>query len=108
MALRRLHNSSRESRESEAFTPERNLACAVLRQAWEEAVMDLGCIKETTRKNYSVLKKSAIQWISSNNDGFVYWCQLADMNHVDVRERLQETLKVQHCPEVVIADSKSA
>lgn len=107
MALRRLHNSSRENRGSEVFTPERNLACAVLKQAWEEAVMDLACIKGTTRKNYSLLKESAIEWISSNDDGFVYWCQLANMNHVDVRERLQQTLQTQSCRQVALAASKT-
>lgn len=107
MALRRLHSSTRESRESEVFTPERNLACAVLRQAWEEAVMDLACIKGTTRKNYSLLKKSAIEWISSNEDGFVYWCQLANMNHIDVRERLRETLRTQTSREHALSAGNS-
>lgn len=78
------------------FCPERNLAVAVLRQAWHEAVLDLFGIKETTRDDYSLLKEKAIDWIRSDDGGFVYWCQLADMNHSEVRQRLGEVLRSQH------------
>ena len=78
------------------FCPERNLAVAVLRQAWHEAVLDLFGIKETTRDDYSLLKEKAIDWIRSDDGGFVYWCQLAVMNHSEVRQRLGEVLRSQH------------
>jgi hypothetical protein len=77
------------------FRSERNLAVAILRQAWHEAVIDLYGVKETSRKDYLQLKKKAIEWIRSDDDGFPYWCQLADVDHVAVRQRLNDTLKTQ-------------
>jgi len=67
---------------------ERNLAVAILRQAWHEAVMDLRAVKETSRSDYQVLKKKAIEWISTDEDGFPYWCKLAEVDHQAVRQRL--------------------
>ncbi len=74
---------------------ERNLAVAILRQAWHEAVMDLRSVKETSRNDYRLLKKKAIEWISSDNDGFPYWCKLADVDHQAVRQKLSDTLQRQ-------------
>lgn len=74
---------------------ERNLAAAILRQAWSEAVIDLFVIKETVRENHSLLKKDAVNWINGAGDGFVYWCQLAEVDHLKVRERLNEILHSQ-------------
>jgi len=71
---------------------ERNLAIAILRQAWHEAIIDLRVVKETSRKDYRLLKKKAIEWIASDEEGFPYWCRLADVNHLAVRQRLQSTL----------------
>lgn len=75
------------------FRSEKNLAVAILRQAWHEAVVDLRAVKESSRKDYILLKQRAIEWISSDDDGFPYWCELADVDHVAVRHRLVEMLK---------------
>ena len=88
-------NSSEVRRHQPDFRSERNLAVAILRQAWHEAVIDLCGVKETSRKDYSLLKKKAIEWICSDDDGFPYWCQLADVDHTAVRQKLSETLDSQ-------------
>jgi len=77
------------------FRSERNLAVAILKQAWHEAVIDLGGVKETSRRDYCQLKKKAIEWIRSDEDGFSYWCQLADVDSTAIRQRLNETLRTQ-------------
>ncbi len=74
---------------------ERNLAVAILRQAWHEAVMDLESVKETSRNDYRLLKKKAIEWISTDDEGFPYWCKLADVDHLAVRQKLEDTLDKQ-------------
>ena len=74
---------------------ERNLAVAILRQAWHEAVLDLKSVKETSRNDYRLLKRKAIEWISTDDEGFPYWCKLADVDHHAVRQRLCDTLKKQ-------------
>lgn len=74
--------------------PEKSLAVAILRQAWHEAIIDLCLVKETTREDYSLLKQKAIDWICSDEDGFVYWCQLADIDHTRLRQKLSTTLHV--------------
>lgn len=78
------------------FRSERNLAVAILRQAWHEAVIDLCGVKETSRKDYIQLKRKAIEWIRSDDDGFPYWCQLADVDHIAVRQKLNEALRTQN------------
>ena len=72
---------------------ERNLAVAILRQAWHEAVMDLRSVKETSRSDYRVLQKKAIEWISTDEDGFPYWCKLAEVDHQAVQQRLCDAVK---------------
>lgn len=84
-----------ESKNQHEFRSEKNLAVAILRQAWHEAVIDLRHVKETSRKDYRLLKKKAIEWISSDDDGFPYWCKLADVDHCAVRQKLSATLKRQ-------------
>ncbi len=74
---------------------EKNLAVAILRQAWHEAVVDLGAVKDTTRKEYVVLKKRAIEWIDSDDEGFPYWCQMADVDHTALRQQLGSILVYQ-------------
>ena len=74
---------------------ERNLAFAILRQAWREAILDMDGVRESSRSDYSLLKEKAINWISRDNQGFLYWCQLADVNYSEVRKRLHETLRLQ-------------
>ncbi len=68
---------------------------AILRQAWHEAVLDLFSVKETSREDYRLLKRKAIEWISSDEEGFPYWCKLADVDHGAIRKQLQSTLKRQ-------------
>ncbi|MEE2839134.1 MAG: hypothetical protein VYC91_01255 [Acidobacteriota bacterium] len=68
---------------------------AILRQAWHEAVLDLFSVKETSREDYRLLKRKAIEWISSDEEGFPYWCKLADVDHSAIRKRLQSTIKRQ-------------
>lgn len=88
------------------FRSERNLAVAILKQAWHEAAIDLGLVKETSRKDYSQLKKKAIEWIRSDDDGFPYWCQLADVDHTAIRQRLNDTLRTQRrVPRVLVEAS---
>ena len=80
---------------------ERNLAVAILRQAWHEAVLDLASVKETSRKDYRLLKKKAIEWIASDDDGFPYWCKLADVDHMAIRQKLTD--QIHHQPVLVEA-----
>lgn len=74
---------------------EKNLAVAILRQAWHEAVMDLRGVKDSSRDDYRHLKEKAIEWICSDEDGFPYWCKLADVDHRAIRQKLRGTLKLQ-------------
>lgn len=93
-----LRNTARTSHHrSTASDPrsEKNLAVAILRQAWHEAILDLRAVKETSRKDYRLLKKKAIEWISNDEEGFPYWCQLADVDHQALRQKLYDTLKLQ-------------
>ncbi|HLV02730.1 MAG TPA: hypothetical protein VKZ59_15780 [Acidobacteriota bacterium] len=95
MAFKGFSNRNEVKREQPDFRSEKNLAVAILRQAWHEAVIDLQSVKETSRKDYSLLKKKAIEWIGSDDDGFPYWCQLADVDHTAVRQKLDDTLRRQ-------------
>jgi len=90
----RLRSVSRgkETKKLPESRSERNLAVAILRQAWHEAVLDLTSVKETSRNDYRLLKKKAIEWIASDNEGFPYWCKLADVDHSAVRQKLTDTL----------------
>ena len=92
--LRRLSPKTERSNQLD-FRSEKNLAVAILRQAWHEAVLDLFSVKETSREDYRLLKRKAIEWISSDEEGFPYWCKLADVDHGAIRKRLQATLKRQ-------------
>ncbi|MDA2938596.1 hypothetical protein MYX75_10080 [Acidobacteria bacterium AH-259-A15] len=83
------------------FRSEKNLAVAILRQAWHEAVLDLHSVKETSRDDYRLLKKKAIEWISKDDEGFPYWCKLADVDQHAIRKRLEDTLRHQRWLKVV-------
>ena len=83
--LRRLSPKTERSNQLD-FRSEKNLAVAILRQAWHE---------ETSREDYRLLKRKEIEWISSDEEGFPYWCKLADVDHGAIRKRLQATLKRQ-------------
>jgi len=74
---------------------EKNLAIAILRQAWHEAIVDLRVVKEASRKDYRALKRKAIDWIASDEEGFPYWCRLADVDHMAVRQKLEFALRHQ-------------
>tara|TARA_B100000949_G_C14241349_1_gene433709 strand:+ start:754 stop:1056 length:303 start_codon:yes stop_codon:yes gene_type:complete len=80
------HNGGRVSQLD--FRSEKNLAVAILRQAWHEAVLDLGGVKATSREDHRLLKKKAIEWLSKDEDGFPYWCKLADVDHHALRREL--------------------
>jgi hypothetical protein len=54
--------------------------------------MDLTSVKETSRNDYRLLKKKAIEWIATDDEGFPYWCKLADVDHQAVRQKLTDTL----------------
>ncbi len=95
MVTRGLFRSTAPRRDTPDFTPERNLAFAVLRQAWNEAVLDPVLLRDESKSDHLALKKGAIEWFFSNNEGFLYWCQLADMDHLEVRHRLREILRSQ-------------
>lgn len=94
MKVRALTRDSRSQHTLESRS-ERNLAVAILRQAWHEAVIDLRAVKHTSRKDYWVLKKKAIEWISSDEEGFPYWCELADVDHLAIRQKLSDSLNRQ-------------
>lgn len=92
--LRRLSPKPERSNQLD-FRSEKNLAVAILRQAWHEAVLDLFSVKETSREDYRLLKRKAVEWISSDDEGFPYWCKLADVDYGAIRKRLQSLLKQQ-------------
>ena len=94
MRFRTLSRGSERATQADSLS-EKNLAVAILRQAWHEAVMDLRAVKETSRKDYRLLKKKAIEWISSDEDGFPYWCKLASVDHQAIRQRLGDALRLQ-------------
>ena len=94
MRLRNLSQNSDRNNQQDSLS-EKNLAVAILRQAWHEAALDLGTVKETSRKDYRLLKRKAIEWISSDEEGFPYWCKLANVDHQAIRQRLYDTLKQQ-------------
>ena len=93
--LRRLSPRTNRASNQLDFRSEKNLAVAILRQAWHEAVLDLYSVKETSREDYRLLKRKAIEWISSDDDGFPYWCRLADVDFNAIRKRLQCNLQEQ-------------
>ncbi len=95
MRLRSVSRGSRRTRLPDSRS-ERNLAVAILRQAWHEAIMDIHSVKETSRKDYRLLKKKAIEWITTDDEGFPYWCKLADVDHLAVRQKLHDTLHTDH------------
>lgn len=95
MRLRSVSRGSERTATLPDSRSERNLAVAILRQAWHEAVMDLRSVKETSRNDYRLLKKKAIEWISTDDEGFPYWCKLADVDHLAVRQKLFDTLRKQ-------------
>lgn len=94
MKVRAIQRNGRRRGDLESRS-ERNLAVAILRQAWHEAVIDLGAVKETSRKDYKLLKKKAIEWIANDDEGFPYWCKLADTDHSAIRQRLYDRLSSQ-------------
>ena len=94
MKVRALTRNGRSQHTLESRS-ERNLAVAILRQAWHEAVIDLRSVKHTSRKDYWVLKKKAIEWITSDEDGFPYWCELADVDNSAIRRKLHDSLQRQ-------------
>ena len=96
MAYKVHSDSSRTNRFHPEICSERNLAFAVLKLAWREAIMDVCTVNEKSRNDHCLLKEKAIQWISSDNHGFLYWCQLADLSHTEIRQRLNETLRTQN------------
>ncbi len=93
--MRRLSPRTKRASNQLDFRSEKNLAVAILRQAWHEAVLDLFSVKETSREDYRLLKRKAIEWISSDDDGFPYWCRLADVDSNAIRKRLQANLQDQ-------------
>jgi len=93
--LRRLSPRTNRASNQLDFRSEKNLAVAILRQAWHEAVLDLYSVKETSREDYRLLKRKAIEWITSDDDGFPYWCRLADVDSNAIRKRLQFNLQEQ-------------
>ena len=74
------------------FRSEKNLAVAILRQAWHEAILDLHSVKETSREDHRLLKRKAIDWINNDEEGFPYWCQLADVDHSALRRELDDAI----------------
>ena len=95
MGFNRLANSHDVKKAQPEYRSERNLAVAILKQAWQEAIVDLYIVKESSRKDYVQLKEKAIDWICSDDDGFPFWCELADLDYVAIRQRLNFKLKCQ-------------
>ena len=93
MGYRRGLTADAESRACAVeIRPEKNLALAVIKQAWNEATQDPTGLGGGSQDDRSHLREAAIKWICQDED-FSYWCQLADMNHTEVRERLRRTLR---------------
>lgn len=90
--LRRSNSYKRGRLNQLDFRSEKNLAVAILRQAWHEAVLDLRSVKETSREDHRLLKRKAIEWINNDEDGFPYWCQLADVDYHALRRELDDAL----------------
>ena len=95
MGFNRLANSHDVKKAQPEYRSERNLAVAILKQAWQEAIVDLYIVKESSRKDYVQLKEKAIDWIASDADGIPFWCELADIDHVAIRQRLGYKIKCQ-------------
>ena len=93
--LRRLSPRTNRASNQLDSRSEKKLAVAIFRQALHEAVLDLYSVKETSREDYRLLKRKAIEWISSDDDGFPYWCRLADVDSNAIRKRLQGNLQDQ-------------
>ncbi len=53
--LRRLSPRTNRASNQLDFRSEKNLAVAILRHAWHEAVLDLYSVKETSREDYRLL-----------------------------------------------------
>ena len=90
------HRSKHRDTSKGRFQVRTKLSCCHLETGWHEAVIDLRIVKENSRKDYRLLKKKAIEWIVSDEDGFPYWCKLADADHSAIRQRLQERLNQQY------------
>ena len=95
VGFNRLANSHDVNKAQPEYRSERNLAVAILKQAWQEAIVDLYIVKESSRKDYVQLKEKAIDWIASDDDGFPFWCELADIDHIAIRQRLGYKIKCQ-------------
>lgn len=95
MGYRNFSGSSREKRPHAALGSERSLAAAILKQAWQEAIFDLISREGTSQTDYTLLKEKAIEWIFSGDEGFLYWCQLADVDHTEIQLKLRQVLRLQ-------------
>ena len=96
MGFRHLSSGSREKRPHAALGSERSLAAAILKQAWQEAIIDLLTREGTSQTDYTLLKEKAIEWIFSDDEGFLYWCQLADVDHTEIQLKLRQVLSLQN------------
>ena len=67
-------------------SPERKLAAAVVRLAWEDAFStpDPGNALHTVSNRKR--RDEAIQWVL-HDTGFIYWCEMSAMNVQAVRAR---------------------
>ena len=66
-----------------------------LKQAWQEAVIELFTGENASQTDHLLLKEKAIEWIFSGDEGFLYWCQLADVDHTEIQLKLRQVLRLQ-------------
>ena len=86
MLRNRLPESESSAPRSPELSPERRLAAAIVRLAWEDTFTGPG--KRGVLRGPEALKrqKQAIQWILHDSD-FDYWCEMSAMNVRAVRTR---------------------
>lgn len=86
-------SSSSQPRFSE-WSPERRLATAVVRLAWEDTFAQSCAINPLNALESRKRREEAIQWVMHDRD-FIYWCELSAMNARAVRVRFASKLATQ-------------
>ncbi|MBI2822209.1 MAG: hypothetical protein HYX74_08295 [Acidobacteria bacterium] len=66
--------------------PERRLAAAIVRLAWEDTFSRAQAQDPAKAAECHKRRQQAIQWILHDGD-FVYWCEMSAMNAQAVRAR---------------------
>ncbi|MBI3940342.1 MAG: hypothetical protein HY315_05870 [Acidobacteria bacterium] len=73
------------------LSPERRLAAAVVRLAWEDTFAETGAQNPLRAGELRKRREAAIRWILHDQD-FIYWCEMSTMNARAVRARFESEL----------------